>query len=125
MRALFLEAGLLDVAVEPLTVSLEDYTLANQVLALEGTVTRAQEGGLVSAAEAVERFGDRVFHHMERPEQVRLPDTARSAAARLRSALRSRKVPYWTSSVYLKTFVKQIAAGGTTGQPGVRATLHA
>jgi len=24
----------------------------------------------------------------------------------------------------LKTFVKEIAAGGTTGQPGVSATLH-
>jgi ubiquinone/menaquinone biosynthesis C-methylase UbiE len=51
MRALFTEAGLVDVAVEPLTVVLEDYALANQILALEGTVTRAQEAALVTAAE--------------------------------------------------------------------------
>jgi ubiquinone/menaquinone biosynthesis C-methylase UbiE len=51
MRALFMNAGLVDVAVEPLTVLLEDYALANQILALEGTVTRAKEAGLVNAAE--------------------------------------------------------------------------
>jgi hypothetical protein len=51
MRALFMEAGLVHVAIEPLTVLLEDYAFANQVLALEGTVTRAQEARLVSAAD--------------------------------------------------------------------------
>jgi hypothetical protein len=50
MRALFMEAGLVDVVVEPLTVVLDDYALANQILALEGTVTRAQEAALVTAA---------------------------------------------------------------------------
>jgi ubiquinone/menaquinone biosynthesis C-methylase UbiE len=55
MRALFIEAGLVDVVVEPLTVLLEDYALATQILALEGTVTRAQEAGLVDAA-AVARW---------------------------------------------------------------------
>ena len=51
MRALFKEAGLVDVVVEPTTVPLEDYGLANQILALEGTVTRAEEAGLASAAD--------------------------------------------------------------------------
>jgi len=45
MRALWLDAGLVDVVVEPLTVLLDDYAFGNQVLALEGTVTRAQEAG--------------------------------------------------------------------------------
>ncbi len=51
MRALFTDGGLVDVAVEPLVVTFEEYTLANQVLALEGTVAHAQESGVVSAAE--------------------------------------------------------------------------
>jgi ubiquinone/menaquinone biosynthesis C-methylase UbiE len=51
LRALFMEAGLVDVVVDPLTVVLEDYAFANQVLALEGTVTRAHEAGLVNAAD--------------------------------------------------------------------------
>ena len=38
MRALFKDAGLIEVAIEPLVVAFEDYTLANQVLALEGTI---------------------------------------------------------------------------------------
>jgi ubiquinone/menaquinone biosynthesis C-methylase UbiE len=45
MRAMFIEAGLIDVDVEPLTVLLEDYGLAKQVLALEGTVTQGTGGG--------------------------------------------------------------------------------
>jgi ubiquinone/menaquinone biosynthesis C-methylase UbiE len=41
MRALFRAAGLVEVAIEPLVVAFEEYTFANQVLALGGTVTRA------------------------------------------------------------------------------------
>ena len=42
MRAIFTDVGLVEVAVEPLVVPLEDYAFANQILALQGTVTRAQ-----------------------------------------------------------------------------------
>jgi ubiquinone/menaquinone biosynthesis C-methylase UbiE len=51
MRALFRAAGLVEVAIEPLVVAFEEYTFANQVLALEGMVTRAQEAGVVRAAD--------------------------------------------------------------------------
>lgn len=51
LRALFRDAGLVDVAIEPLVVTFQEYGLANQVLALEGTVMGAQEAGMVSAAE--------------------------------------------------------------------------
>jgi ubiquinone/menaquinone biosynthesis C-methylase UbiE len=58
LPALFREAGLVEVAVEPLVVLFEEYTFANQVLALEGTVTRAQEAGVVSAAEGARWLAD-------------------------------------------------------------------
>jgi hypothetical protein len=36
-----------DVAIEPLDVQLDDYAFADQVLALEGTVKRAQDAGVL------------------------------------------------------------------------------
>jgi ubiquinone/menaquinone biosynthesis C-methylase UbiE len=58
MLALFKDAHLLDVIVEPFVVSFDDYAFANQVLALEGTVARAQEAGLVSPANGKRWLAD-------------------------------------------------------------------
>jgi ubiquinone/menaquinone biosynthesis C-methylase UbiE len=49
--ALFREAGLREVAVEPVTVLLTDYAQGNTILALEGTVARAADAGLVTPEE--------------------------------------------------------------------------
>jgi ubiquinone/menaquinone biosynthesis C-methylase UbiE len=51
LRGLFLDGGLVDVTVDPLVVLLDNYVFADQVLALEGTVARASEAGLVSSAD--------------------------------------------------------------------------
>ena len=51
LLGLFREAGLTEIAVEPVTVLLTDLTQANAVLALEDTVMLAGAAGLVSTAE--------------------------------------------------------------------------
>jgi ubiquinone/menaquinone biosynthesis C-methylase UbiE len=47
---LFKDAGLTDIAIVPFTITLTDYAQANVILALEGTVARATESGLVSGS---------------------------------------------------------------------------
>jgi len=49
--ALFREAGLREVAVEPVSVLLTDYAQGNTILALEGTVARASGEGVVTPEE--------------------------------------------------------------------------
>jgi hypothetical protein len=53
-RALFKDAGLIDVALELLVIQIHEYALGNQLLALEGTVLRAQEAGVIGAAEGAQ-----------------------------------------------------------------------
>jgi ubiquinone/menaquinone biosynthesis C-methylase UbiE len=52
LPGLFREAGLTEIAVEPVTVLLTDLSQANAVLALEETVSRAAEAGAVSESAA-------------------------------------------------------------------------
>lgn len=51
MPRLLKRAGAADVSVEPFTILLTDYAVAERVLALEGTVGRAKELGVASSAE--------------------------------------------------------------------------
>ena len=51
LPGLFRQVGLADVAVEPVPVLLTDFAQGNLILALEGTVARARDEGLVAAEE--------------------------------------------------------------------------
>jgi ubiquinone/menaquinone biosynthesis C-methylase UbiE len=53
LPGLFREAGLTEIAVEPVTVLLTDLSQANAVLALEETVNRAAEAGAVSESAGI------------------------------------------------------------------------
>jgi ubiquinone/menaquinone biosynthesis C-methylase UbiE len=53
LLGLFREAGLTEIAVEPVTVLLTDLSQANAVLALEDTVARAGAEGIVAEAAGV------------------------------------------------------------------------
>jgi hypothetical protein len=53
LPGLFKESGLMDIAVIADTLMLTDYTPANQIFEFWRTAERAQDAGVVSAAEAV------------------------------------------------------------------------
>jgi ubiquinone/menaquinone biosynthesis C-methylase UbiE len=53
LPGLFREAGLTEIAVEPVTVLLTDLSQANAVLALEETASRAAEAGAVSESAGI------------------------------------------------------------------------
>ena len=56
--ALFHEAGLTDIMITANTGVLTDYGLAVQLLRLREAAERAQEAGVVSAAEATQWLGE-------------------------------------------------------------------
>jgi hypothetical protein len=52
-----MEAGRVDVVVEPLTVLVEDYALANQILALEGITYPTARGGQHVSLSHIHQLG--------------------------------------------------------------------
>lgn len=58
LPVLFKASGLKNIAVVPQTVIFTDYALANQIFQLQGAVQRAQETGVVSAAEGAHWLND-------------------------------------------------------------------
>jgi ubiquinone/menaquinone biosynthesis C-methylase UbiE len=65
LPAFFKKAGLTNIVVVPITFTLTDYTMANEVFRLEKTAESAHHAGLISASEAASWL-----HSLQRADQA-------------------------------------------------------